>query len=120
MPAICRVWKAKARIIGTKGRMPDPFSFPVVITLVAEDRRGRVVDGVFLEAVIDVTKMGANPEGFASLVTVERELAGFLKSRKFRRITAQMPERLAVRMQAGLVRSGFQQQQQLTLWDRWL
>lgn len=119
LPAIERVWKAKARVLGAKCELPDLFAWPVVITLVAEDERGRVVDGVFIEAVADVTKLGGTSQGFESLAAIEKDLAGFLASRKFRRITAAMPARVSEKMADGLKGAGFEPQQ-LCLWDRWL
>jgi hypothetical protein len=117
MPAIERIWQAKARVIGVKCSLPDLFAPPVVLTLVAEDDTGRVVDGAFLEAVIDVTKLGARPGGFQSLTGIADELAAFARRRKFRRITAAMPPKASERMAEGLTRARFERQQ-LHLWDR--
>ncbi len=118
LSAIKRVWKAKARILGVKCTMPDLFAWPVILTLVAEDQRGRIVDGVFLEASVDVTKLGANPNGFASLGGLADELAHFVSTRKIRRITAAMPESVSEKMAGGLIKAGFRRLA-LALWDRW-
>lgn len=117
--AIERMWDAKARVLGSKCDLPDLFAPPVILTLVAEDERGHVVDGAFLEAVIDVTKLGARPGGFKSLAGVADELAYFVRSRKFRRVTAAMPRKASERMAEGLKAAGFQHEQ-LELWDRWV
>jgi hypothetical protein len=119
LPAIERMWEAKARIIGVKHELPDLFASPVVLTLVAEDARGRIVDGAFFEAVIDVTKLGAKPGGFRSLTRIASELAGFFRSRTFRRVTAAMPEKVSEKMGAGLAQAGFREQP-LRLWERGL
>jgi hypothetical protein len=117
LPAIERMWEIKARLVGAKCSLPDLFAPPVVLTLVAENEWGRIVDGVFLEAVCDVTKLSATPKGFQSLTVIADELAAFAHSRKFRRITAAMPKKASERMAEGLTRAGFQPQQ-LSLWDR--
>lgn len=117
MPAIERIWRAKAMVLGVKAPLPDLFAPPVILTLVAEDERGRVVDGAFLEAVVDVTKIGARPGGFRSLAGIAEELACFVRSRKFRRVTAAMPRKVSDKMADGLERAGFVHQQ-LELWDR--
>jgi hypothetical protein len=119
MSSIERMWKAKRRVLGTKCPLPDLFKSPVLIALVAENNRGQVVDGVFLEAVVDVTKLGAKPEGLASLAEISGDLAAFVKGRKFRCITAAMPRHVSARMAGGLVRAGFHEQR-LALWDRWV
>jgi hypothetical protein len=103
-------------VIGVKAQLPDLFAPPVVLTLVAEDEDGRIVDGAFLEAMIDVTKIGARPGGFQSLTGIAGELAAFARSRKFRRVTAAMPVKASERMAEGLKRAGFERQQ-LCLWD---
>ncbi len=119
MPAIERMWEAKRRILGIKNPLPDLFASPVVITVVAEDERGRIVDGAFFEAVIDCTKLGGRRGGFQSLATIADELAWFFKTRKFRRVTAAMPILVSSKMSNGLKRAGFTCQK-LCFWDRWL
>jgi galactitol-specific phosphotransferase system IIC component len=106
-------------VIGTKCPLPDLFASPVVLTLVAEDQRGRVVDGVFFEAVIDCTKLSARPGGFRSLTGIAAELGAFFKSRSFRRTLAAMPPRISDKMEDGLKRAGFFRET-LHLWSKWL
>lgn len=117
MPAITRMWEIKARLIGSKCELPDLFRTPVVLTLVAEDHWGRVVDGVFFEAVIDCTKLSAKPSAFRSLTAIAAELGAFFRGRKFRRVMAAMPKNASERMADGLTKAGFEQQQ-LCLWER--
>ena len=119
MPAIQRIWDAKARVIGVKCSLPDLFAPPVLLTLVAEDDRGRIVDGVFLEAIVDVTKLGAKPGGFQSLTGIADELASFVHNRKFRLVMAAMPGKAAEKMADGLKEAGFHEEQ-LKLWNRWV
>jgi hypothetical protein len=114
---IARMWEAKARLLGAKCSLPDLFASPVVLTLVAEDERGRVVDGAFFEAVIDCTKLSGRPGGFQSLTGIAGELGAFFQSRTFRRATAAMPPKVSEKMAAGLERAGFVHQQ-LELWER--
>jgi hypothetical protein len=107
MFAMERLWKAKGRVVGNDDR-PDLFAWPVVLTLVAEDDQGFIVDGVFLEAVVDVTKIGCSPEGFESLVGIAPELAGFVASRKMRFVYAILPTRLDRVMGKLLKLAGFE------------
>lgn len=116
-PQIERMWRVKERLLGVKYPLPDLFAPPVILALVAEDDRGWIVDGVFLECVADVTKLSGNPRGFRALTAIEHDLASFLGLRGFRRVTAAMPRRVSDKMESGLQDAKFQRQQ-LELWDR--
>lgn len=116
-PAIERMWRVKERLLGVKYGLPDLFAPPVILTLIAENERGWIVDGVFFECVADVTKLSGNPRGFRSLTAIEHDLASFLALRGFRRVTAAMPRRVSEKMEGGLRDARFQPQQ-LCLWDR--
>ncbi|MGP8269104.1 MAG: hypothetical protein ACLQLH_03475 [Terracidiphilus sp.] len=108
MPAIERIWKAKGKLVGNDSR-PDLFAFPVVLTVVAEDERGRIVDGAFLECVVDITKLGASRRGFKSLMGISRFLAGFVASRKMRMVYAIMPFWISRKMAPLLEKHGFEE-----------
>jgi hypothetical protein len=57
LPAIYDLWECRERILGPQDK-PMLFARPVVLTLVAEDESGKIVDAVYFEATIDVTKIG--------------------------------------------------------------
>jgi hypothetical protein len=63
---------------------PDLFDSPVLITLVAEDGSGAIVDGLYIELVADITKLTANRAGFDAWPHLMPPITGLLKARKIR------------------------------------
>jgi hypothetical protein len=106
MPAIDELWRLKGRVIGND-RRPDLFEFPVILTIVAEDSAGKIVDGAFIECIVDITKLGASRRGFESLLGISNHLAGFVAGRKMRFAYAIFPIWLVKRMAPLLEKAGF-------------
>lgn len=69
---------------------PDLFESPVMLCLVAEDEHGTIVDGIYIEAVAEVTKLSLSPHGY-SLTPI---LASFLAARKIRVGRVTIPRKL--------------------------
>ena len=107
LPAILKLWRAKERFLGKKQDMPPLFSRPTLITLVAENEACRIVDGLFVEATVDVTKLGCSKDGFESTTAVCDDIADWLKERGFRLASIVVPKLLASRMSAVLKKMGF-------------
>lgn len=107
LPAIMGLWKAKERFLGCKQDMPQLFARPTLIVMVAENEAGVVVDGLYVEATVDVTKLGCSAEGFESTLAVADDLGDWLKSLGFRMASIVVPKRLSGRMGAILRKIGF-------------
>lgn len=86
---------------------PDLFKSPVLLTLVAEDAEGTVVDGCYVEAVCEVVKLCMTPAGFNSMEELAPWLRRFMTLRGFRICQVTTPRRLARYMRAILELCGF-------------
>lgn len=107
LPAILKLWRAKERFLGCAQDLPPLFSRPTLLTLVAEDVEGRIVDGLYVEAIVDVTKLGISSLGFESTIAIADDIADWLKERGFRLASIVAPKRLVSRMAAVLEKMGF-------------
>jgi|ERR1700744_6449582 len=94
--------------VGRHSPRPAMMSFPTLITLVAENDQGIVVDGLFIEAVADMTKMSLREDTFAGLSDgLADDLAAWLKSRRFRLVNVVVPKRFGNRMSGRLLEMKF-------------
>lgn len=107
LPAILKLWKAKERFLGCAQDLAPLFSRPTLITLVAEDADGNIVDGLVAEAHIDITKLGVSRTGFESTIAVADDIADWLKERGFRMASIVVPKSLSSRMAGVLTKMGF-------------
>jgi|GEM_PF-6201877 len=85
---------------------PDFFAFPVVLTLVAENPDGVIVDGLYVEFEAYIRKIGLNRQGMLSAEALVPMLGSFLVSRKIRLGRVAVPKRLARVMRDSMRRMG--------------
>ena len=105
LPALYRLQDMAEQRMGEQER-PDLMAFPVVLTLLAEDEQGRIVDGLYVEFEAYVRMLGLSRRGMISAEALVPMLASFLVSRKIRLGRVAVPVRLARVMQASLERMG--------------
>ncbi len=80
LPEIEALWEALDARLGPQDR-PDLFANPVVLTLVAEDARGQIVDAVYGEATIEWTMIGGTRRGAQALPPLVETLKQFCGER---------------------------------------
>ena len=97
VPAILRLWKATEKLLGAQDK-PMLFARPVLLTLVAEDANGRIRDALYVEATIDVTKIGCSQAGFEGALPIAEDIRLWLKGRGFRTARICVPLKLKERM----------------------
>lgn len=121
IPALEHLWAVKERVLQRKIDRPDFFKPPCLITLVAEDEHGRILDALYAEAHIDITKIGCSLKGFESTPKVAGHLAMWLKSRGFRLASIIVPKVLSARMAGTLKEMGFSSTENRSIyWRKWL
>lgn len=106
LPALTFLLDAAGQMMGPQER-PDFFAFPVVLTLVAENLDGIIVDGLYIEFEAYLRKIGLNKQGMNSLEALVPTLGSFLVSRKIRLARVAVPSRLAKIMRGTVERCGF-------------
>lgn len=92
-------------MVGAQER-PDFFAFPVVLTLVAENSDGLIVDGLYVEFEAYIRKIGLSRQGMISAEALVPMLGSFLVSRKVRLGRVAVPKRLERIMAGSMKRMG--------------
>jgi hypothetical protein len=97
------------------------FELPILLTLVAENECGKIVDAIVIEAQVEVIKLSCTKAGFEESDKLQEDLAPWLRSLGFRTALATTPLELKEKMEPGLVRSGFRcLDRTLTYFARWI
>lgn len=107
-PAIDRIREASERLLNEKQKAPDLFSAPVMLALVAEDLTGNVVDALYLEAQVEVVKMGCSSESFTATMDIEKDLYAWLRGLGIKRATVRTRSSLKEVMRPILSFLGFE------------
>ncbi len=88
LPSIRRLRNISERFMGMPQRDTPLFSMPVLLTLVAENENGKIVDCLYLEAQVELVKMGCSAESLIELAGLEEDLSGWLRSIGIRTVLA--------------------------------
>lgn len=82
-PGVHRLFEAVERRFGTQDR-PNLFAPPVLLTLVAENSGGHIVDGLYVELVAEIVKFSDSRAAFAAYPKLLPYIGSFLQSRNVR------------------------------------
>jgi hypothetical protein len=105
LPYLTMLLNSAHMMVGPQER-PDFFAFPVVLTLVAENSDGIIVDGLYVELEAYIRKIGLSRRGMLSAEALVPMLGSFLVSRKVRLGRVAVPKRLTKIMSASMRRMG--------------
>lgn len=118
-PAIDRIRETSERLLNEKQKVPDLFAAPVMLALVAEDATGNVVDALYLEAQVEVIKMGCSLDSFTATLDVEKDLYAWLRGLGIRRATVRTRSSLKEAMRPILSFLGFEcEDEDFSHWTR--
>lgn len=121
LPAIRRLQNVAERFSGVPQRRPNLFDLPVLLTLVAEDQNGKIIDALYLEAQVEIVKLASTAAGFEESEKLQNDLVPWLRSLGFRTCLATTPHQLKEKMTPGLLLSGFRcLDKALSHWARWI
>lgn len=88
LSAIRRLRNVSERFLQQPQRNPSLFDLPVLLTLVAENERGKLVDCIYVEAQVEIIKMACTESGAVESAGLEEDLSLWLKSLGFRSVLA--------------------------------
>ena len=88
LPAIRRLRNVSERFMGMPQRDMPLFNMPVLLTLVAENERGKIVDCLYLEAQVELVKMACTAESLTELAGLKEDLSVWLRSIGIRTVLA--------------------------------
>lgn len=118
-PAIDRIREASERLLNEKQKAPNLFAAPVMLALVAEDFTGNVVEALYLEAQVEVVKMGCSSESFTATMDMEKDLYAWLRGLGIKRATVRTRASLKDRMRSILSFLGFEcEDESFSHWKR--
>lgn len=106
--AINRIREASERLLNERQKAPNLFAAPVMLTLVAEDAIGNVVDALYVEAQVEVVKMGLSADSFTATLDIERDLYAWLRGLGIKRATVRTRSSLKEAMRPILSFLGFE------------
>jgi hypothetical protein len=106
-PAIDRIREASERLLVERQKSPDLFAKPVLLAFVAEDAMGEVVDALYLEAQVEVIKIGCSPTALVETAGLESDLYAWLRGMGFKTATIKTRKGLKWKMSAVLEYLGF-------------
>ena len=107
LPAIRRLRNVTERFLKQPQRNPQLFSLPVLLSLVAENEHGRIVDLVYVEAHVEVVKVACSAVGLEESFALDEDLSAWLRSIGFRTALVTTNHRLKPRMADELKAAGF-------------
>ena len=105
--SIRRLRNVSERFMGMPQRNPTLFSMPVLLTLVATNERGKIVDCLYLEAQVELVKLACTAESLTELAGLEEDLSTWLKSVGIRTVLATTLAAPGNRMSRALESLGF-------------
>ena len=106
-PAIDRIKIASQMVLHEIQKSPDLFARPVLIALVAEDAEGKIVDCLYVEAQVEVVKMGCSEDSLTETAGLEADLYSWLYGLGFKTATIRTRKSLKEKMRVVLEYLGF-------------
>lgn len=107
LPAIRRLRNVSERFLNTPQRRISLFEKPVLLALVAVNPSGKIVDCIFLEAIVEISKMACAKNGFEEGAGLEEDLATWLRAIGFKTVCVTASARMKPYMEGTLARLGF-------------
>ena len=107
LPRIRRLRNISERFLGMPQRDIPLFSMPVLLTLVAENERGKIVDCLYLETQVEVVKIGCDAGAFEESAGLEADISKWLRSIGIKTVLVTTTERTEKRMASFLHRLCF-------------
>lgn len=99
--------KHTEKITGEPQLDPNLFAMPTLIALVGQDKEGKVVECVYIEAQVELIKMTCDPGSFKEIAMLEPEFSTYLRSLGIKWVLAKTLPRHSPKMGDGLKSMGF-------------
>jgi hypothetical protein len=106
-PVIDKIRETTARMLKEKQKELSLFRSPVILTLVAETMLGDIVDVLYVEAQVEIIKIGVSETGFIETAGIADDLNEYLRGIGFRTTTIKTRKSLKDAMSVMLEYLGF-------------
>ena len=107
LPAIRHLRNISERFLHQRQSRIGLFSPPVLLTLVAENERGKIVDALYVQSVVEISKIACTESGFEETAGLEADLYAWLRGIGFREAIIKTNLGLRERMRPILEKLGF-------------
>lgn len=105
--AIRKLRIASERFLNQKQRNIPLFSSPILLTLVAEDETGKIVDALYIETQVEIAKIGCSEAGFTETAGLAEDLSMWLRAIGYKRANIKTVHALKEKMTGLLGALGF-------------
>jgi hypothetical protein len=106
IPELMKCHRFLERYCGPQSAPPQ-FQFPVILSLVARDETGAIVDGCYIEMVAEVVKLGFTKAGTEDFAELAPHLTTFMQGRKIRVVQVHARRRMSRFLRPLYERLGF-------------
>jgi hypothetical protein len=107
LPRIRKMRNATERFLRQKQSQIGLFSPPVLLTLVAENEQGNIVDAAYVQAVVELCKITCNDVGFEETAGLAEDIFTWLRGIGFKQAIINTNHGLRERMRPILEKVGF-------------
>lgn len=117
LPAIRRLRNLSERFLHQKQSQIGLFSPPVLLTLVAENEHGKIVDCLYVQSIVEISKISCTKAGFEEIAGLEADLYAWLRGIGFKQAIINTNHGLREHMRPVLEKLGFKCQD--GMFSRW-
>lgn len=117
LPAIRRLRNISERFLHQRQSQIGLFSPPVLLTLVAENEKGKIVEALYVQSIVEISKIGCTGSGLDETAGLEADLYAWLKKIGFKQAIINTNHTLRERMRPVLEKLGFKCQD--GMFSRW-
>ena len=107
LPKIRRIRNISERFLHQRQSQISLFSPPVLLTLVAENEHGKIVECLYIQSVVEISKISCTEAGFEETAGLEADLYQWLRGMGFKTATIRTRKSLKEKMRVVLEHLGF-------------
>jgi hypothetical protein len=107
LPSIRKMRNISERFLHQKQSQIGLFSPPVLLTLVAENERGKIVDCLYVQSIVEISKISCTEAGFEETAGLEADLYAWLREIGFKQAIINTNHGLREWMRPVLEKLGF-------------
>lgn len=107
LPRIRRLRNISERFLHQRQSQIGLFSPPVLLTLVAENEHGRIVDALYVQSIVEISKIACTEAGLEETAGLEEDLYAWLRGIGFKKAIINTNHGLREHMKPVLEKLGF-------------
>ena len=117
LPRIRKMRNTTERLLHQRQDQIGLFSPPVLLTLVAENEHGKIIEALYVESIVEIRKISCTTSGLEETAGLEADLYQWLRGIGFKQAIINTNHGLRERMRPVLEKLGFKCQD--GIFSRW-